>query len=307
MYCYYTANASWTMTQVIDDIAALCSGTLVASLSASCNKPSSYQTGTTISAGWTIHDSDTAQSTKGVVLSCADVDNLTTKYCNIWGSGTSINMRTVEDWNATNNTTTNAGSSWAMSTAAAGVAFSLHIFCTPQYISISFSTTSNNGVFCLEVLRDTPYLNDATTDPLVAFIGHYGQLHAVQSNFYIPRLRNPKTGATLLTTAAGFTPMTVGPRYMNGVTGIVQVNQTTPVLDSSGNSFHQVYPMLWGWLDTAFPNMVYHGRTAANASGYPPMYTRCDINAALVGDTMVVDGVNFMYVSTSYGVLFPIM
>ncbi len=308
MYCYYTANASWTITDVINDIGALCSGALVSALSASCNKPSSYQTGTTISAGWTLYDADTAQSTKGVVLSCSDVDALTTKYCNIWGSGTTITMRTLEDWNASLNTTTNAATAASgMSVGTAGVAFSIHVFCTPQYIWISKTDASNNGIFCFELLRDTPHLASASPMPLTCVSSHVIQIHATTATISVPRMRNPRTGATLLTTAAGFSVMTVAPRYLNATTGVVQTAQTTPLLDSAGNSFHQVVPFMLGWVDNAYPNLIYYGRIAANSSGFAPSLTRCDISSALVGDTMVVDGQNYMYVSTSYGVLIPIM
>lgn len=101
--------------------------------------------------------------------------------------------------------------------------------------------------------------------------------------------------------------MTVGPRYLNATTGVVQVNQTTPVLDSGNNSFHQVLPMLWGWMDGAYPSIAYHGRTAMNSSGHGPCYVKTSISTASLGDTLVVDGQNYMYVSAGYGLLLPIM
>lgn len=307
MYCYYTANAGWTTTQVVDDIAALCTGAAVSALSASCNKPASYQTGSTISAGWTLHDADTAQATKGVVLSCSDADALSTKYMNLWGSGAVMQIRSLESWDATNNTTVNAssvptGHTWG----TVGVAFSVHVFCTPQYFWMG-RADSDNALMCFEVLRDTPYLASASPMPLTCIVGYITTFHAANNDFRLPRLRNPRTGATLLTTSAGFTPMGIGPRYMNATTGVVQVNQTTPTLDSGGNSFHQVTPMLWGWQDGAYPNMVYHGRTAMNSSGHGPCYTRTSISSAASGDTMVIDGQNYMLVSTGYGLLLPIM
>lgn len=310
MYCYYYTTASWTLTQVADDLAAILTGADISSLSASCNKTLSHKNGTTIAPGWEMHDSNTGQSVKGFVIKAPDVDALTTKYVNIWTSGTvSITLRVLEDWDAAANTTTNAGHTHtAMSLGTVGVAVALHIIATPQYILISNGSAGNNSVGHMEVLRDTPYLADATVKPLVHMSFHGQQLYASNANnFFLPRLRNPRTGATLLTTSAGLLPMTIGPRYLNAVTQVVQVNTTNPTIASDGSSFNQAYPAMFGWLDSTQPNVVYHGRAASNANGYPPVFLRADLTGAQIGDLIRIDDTDYIYVMPTYGFALPWM
>lgn len=309
MYTYYAAVAGWVHSDVVQDIGALLTGSNIAALSSSCNKTDSHQNGTTIAAGWTMHDADNGETVAGFVIKCQDVDNLTTKYLNFRGTGTTgFAISSLEDWDATLHTSTNESTeSTSMSFGTVGTAFNLHIFCTPEYIYISNAGQANNAIGHFEVRRDTAFLADATVKPLVNVSFYVQKFHSVTPEFYLPRLKNPKTGATLLTTSAAFLPLTLSFRYHNAASGIVQVGQTTPTLDSSGNSFHHVYPIFLGWLDGSYPYTVYHGRVAANSAGHAPMFTRCDISGAAIGDTMVVDSTNYMYVSTSYGLLFPIM
>lgn len=307
MYCYYTTNSSWSMTDVVNDIAALCSGTLVASLSASCNKSLSYQTGTTISAGWTIYDSDTAQTAKGVVLSCADVDNLSTKYWNVYGNGGTISHRMVEDWNTSANTTTNAATVRSPSMVTAGVAFSWHIFCTPQYIYVTSTVSDTLSFGCFEIMRDTPYMASASPMPLVG-LGMDTSTWSVSGNLsYMARLKHPTSGATLLTTAAGVVPATISTRLHSVTAGYAQSDSASACVASDGSLFHPTQPLYWAWYGATAPYSNVLGRTAMNSSGHGPMLIRSSITGAALGDIIVVDGQNYMIASLARGLILPVM
>lgn len=305
MYAKYVANSSWTLAQVMADFTALMTGTLLANLSASCNIAASEQTNT-IAAGWTLHDDATGQQT-GYVIKVADKDAITTKYINMYSaSTTSLYFRALEDWDVSLNTTTNASTATAaMTLGAVGAAFTILVFCTPEYILLVNTSSGTNHIGHYEILRDTPFLYNATVKPLVHCVFQNTYFHSASSQFYLPRLMNPKTGATLVTTDAALVPTTYNLHWVTSITGVNQTVQQTPLLDSSGNQFHMTQPICMAWVDTARHQTVHLGRVAANVNGRAPLFTRCDITGAALGDLMTIDGTDYVYASQSYGLLYP--
>lgn len=311
MYCYYAAKNSWTLAEVLSDVKTLVTGGLLANLSASCDKARSTHI-TTVAGGWTLHD-NTANSggwVDAAVVSAADTDSLTTKYVHLMVSGTNtLNMRVLEDWDASLNTTTNASYSWdGYSIGTVGQAFGMHIVSSRAYLYVGNVSSNPSGIFCGEVRRDTPFLANATVKPLVHFSMVQTAINSVANAMYTPRLRNPKTGATMLTTSAGFSLMCMGPRYWTtSGSSNVWVGQTAPTFASNGTRFHHVRPLLYGWADTTPYNTIFHGRAAVNSAGYGPVMIRGSADGIENGYLVDVEGVTYVAVLHNYGFMLPYM
>lgn len=303
MYTYYTANSTWTMAEVLSDLHAIATGSDVASLSASCNKPLSYQSGN-VAAGWTSHDTATAQTTvPGYVISAVDADNLTTKYINFWGSSsTVITSRAVESWDAGANTATNATTNQSL-TLTASTAFVFRLFITPRYFVLQFGAGA--GILSFEVVRDSPPMVSASPIPLNHCIGPVSALSSASGGLLFPRLKSPSTGATLTAGSASGAFMTIGSRYQGTTSGYVTAASAGPQYASDGSQYIPIMPLYIGYLLTDSLHITYLGRVAGTDSDYP-VTTSAGLTGSVQGDEITINGTVYMLVFQGAGFLMPV-
>lgn len=108
MYAKYVYNSGTTQADMLADLIAILTGeTVIANLSASCNKATTELL-TTISAGWTVHDSSPGGSHR-VILKAPYVDAIAgDKYLEIFVSSTTdLFFYVWETWDAVAHTGTN--------------------------------------------------------------------------------------------------------------------------------------------------------------------------------------------------------
>lgn len=303
MYTYYTANSTWVMSEVLSDMHALATGSDIASLSASCNKPLSYQSGS-VAAGWTSHDTATAQTTvPGYVISAADADNLSTKYLNFWGSSsTVISFRGMEAWDAGANTATNATTTQTI-TLTASTAFVFRFFITPRYYVVQFGAGA--GMLSLEVLRDSPPMASNATMPLTHCVGLMGALSSTSGGLLMPRIKSPSTGATLTAGSAAIQFMTIATLYSTATTGYNQSASAGPQYKSDGTQYIPVKPLYLGYLLTDTLHVTYLGRVAGTDSDYP-LITNPSLTGAVQGDEITINGTVYIMVVVGAGLLMPV-
>jgi hypothetical protein len=281
MYCKYVTASGAGAAGVLADIALLCSGTALGSLSGThCDIAQSTQTNT-VAPGWTVYDNDAGSSAQ--VLSCSDYDAKTTKYFKLEISGSNyLNLTPYETWNAGANTGTNGNTGITNSLlVSAGAGNVHHIFCTPRMIVIftqyTVTTYLSGG---LEVTREAHYLKGASTYP-AHFGVHVSALDASGSGVstYFSRYKNLTSAGD--TTGASATALKLGTIRSDvnatGSTYLRQYNSTIQGL--SGAIYHEVMPYHVVFAPSA-DSTIYVGRVYG-------MYITTSATGA-TGDTLTV-------------------
>lgn len=299
MFISYASTATWTMSQVISDIAALTTGAELTAMSASCNQALSSKTGTA-AAGWQIHDSAASAANGGAVIKAQDRDSVSTKYCGLIGaSATVLNGYVYNNWNSSTHAGTSASTAVNL-TFPAGQAFTLSIFTTKEYIVIILDNTANSIIFG-EILRDTPFI-DKNILPIqpVQFVTNLIGFVSPISALYSTTVRNTSTGATIISPV--FRSMTIGARVGAGSENYAAYGRQYQRPD--GSTFYPVNPIFIGYYDpVSATNQLYYGRMA-DSGGHSMLFAGPNIPNAYSGDIMIIAGQQYKYYPS--GILVPL-
>lgn len=157
MYAVYNYQAGSTQANVLADLVKLVTGeTNKANLSANCVQANTTITSTT-AAGWTVWDA--AAGTNTQCVRALNQDGTTYKYqLFVFSSTTVCGGYTVETWNATTHTGTNAVTQYTTTWDAAGGGY-FYVYATSKNIIILPWTTTGykaiSGMSVSEFSRDT--------------------------------------------------------------------------------------------------------------------------------------------------------
>ena len=256
MYAKYVYNAGATAANILSDVIAIMTGTTdIATLSASCNKPSTTIIAT-IPAGWTMHDAAASDDSKVIKAPLAD-DPTKFKYARLdtWSAGYLI-AQIYETWNATdqtytfscyNSNTTNYCQRWS-----ATLPGEINIFASERYFIMASlynglwgSSSSSGPSGCIERTRMNPWDTVIAGWPPFAFT-NFGTMTSSGGGSYAPRILR-RTGAELSGNTAQLycyagSYGTVGSLFgaFNGV------DQQVP--DGEGGSLLPFYPLtMWAY------------------------------------------------------------
>lgn len=255
MHVKYVTTGNPVLAQVISDLALLCTGAQVSSLSASCD-PVNTTAVNTVAPGWTLVDN--AAPNSGIVVSAPDMDGLTTKYVRMYAPGSnSFDVVGYEGWNATAHTGTNPTSNSSALTLATNAVNTFWLFATPRTIFIS--QVSGAGVGAFEFSRDIQYTK-GTTYPTFA-VGAVSSIFPTSTSVlpvYAPRIKNATSAGDSTAASAGIFACTLAPKFVSATNTAVRANPG-PLRDSSENQYYEMRP-IW----------------AASVGGYT--YGNCVIN-----------------------------
>lgn len=295
MFISYASTSTWTMPQVISDIAALTTGAELTAMSASCNQALSSKIGTA-AAGWQIHDSAASAAYGGVVIKAQDRDSVSTKYCGlIASSSATLHGYVYNNWNSATHAGTNASASISINLPA-GQAFTLSIFTTKEYIVIILDNTTNSIIFG-EILRDTPFI-DKNILPIqpVHFVTSFSGFNSFSPLLYSTTVRNTSTGAAIAT--PGFRSMTLGARVGTSSENYAAYGRQYQRPD--GSTFYPVNPIFIGYSDPASAtNLLYYGRMA-DSGGHSMLFAGPNIPSAYPGDIMIIAGHQYKYYPSGF-------
>ena len=257
MYAKYVTNASSTAAQVANDIAKLCSGASVASLSASCDKVNSQIQYNTVAPGWTIVDN--AGPSSGTVISAPDAAGLYTKYVNIYAT-TYFIMTTYETYSIGTHTGTNISTVGSNFAAACSPTYSttgiqtFYVYATPRTIFI-INSTGTLTCSTVEFSRDARYLN-STTSTIYPCHGVAANYLFMNNNFSsIPGLATTRvkhmsasgdiTGTNAILAAGAILGLYYTSNPGQATTFIL------PMRDSTDTMYHPITPMFAMYLQSA--------------------------------------------------------
>ncbi|MBF0629105.1 MAG: hypothetical protein HQL91_12885 [Magnetococcales bacterium] len=253
MYSKYVYLAGASAANILADLVAILTGeTVVANLSASCDKAQTTIL-STIPAGWSLHDGSAGTNAKTIKAPLAD-DATKFKYV-VLDANTAgyIQTKVYETWDATAHTGTNIAynsnspsASQQFSTTLAGT---VHLFASARFLLLASlyngiwgSSTATGPSGCLERTRVCPWDTVAAGWPPFAFT-NLGNIATDGSGSYPPRLMSRAlasiTGTnSVLTSYAGFlgTVSTM-------MASFNAVDQKVP--DDVGGSAIPFFPITW--------------------------------------------------------------
>lgn len=234
MYAKLVTTSAPTQAAVISDIAKLCSGSDIASLSSSADKTNSVLI-STVAPGWTLIDS--AAPSSGQVLSAPDADGVTTKIINLYAPATTtISLFAYTAWNSTAHTGTDVSTNPGTMAFTAGAVNTFYIFATPRTI---FVLSANTLLYAAEFTREAAYLVGSTYQPFM--IGIMGSI--VSSGTSYTARRKALTVAGDYTAAnAQMVVMQMAARVQSGVAQ----GPFSAVQDAAGNLYHEIRPIYAG-------------------------------------------------------------
>lgn len=244
MYAKYVTVAGAVAADVALDLAMLCTGATIASLSASCNKTSSSIVSALVAPGWTLVDN--APAGGGAVISCPDAESLYTKRVKIYGalSNSAIGIIAVETWDLVNHTTTNSANSTALAASAPPLSGTVpnvfHLFCTPRTIYYMVPTGIGVGIGCVEFSRDAAYLQ-GTVYPAHVIINH--KCFTVGDAPSTTRMKNLNAGGDLVAPQS-FVVCTLAARSSGGAPVVAPLVQFR---DATESLYYEVRPIWIGW------------------------------------------------------------
>lgn len=246
MLIRYKTAATSTAAQIASDLANLCAGADISTLSASCDKVGSGIVANSIAPGWTIVDS--AGPTSSVVLSAPDYDGLRTKYAGIGVySTTNIYLTGYDTYTPGSHSGTggliipsaNGQYSGTVIPVTLTAVNTLYLFVTPRYIVIA-SANQNDILFHAEYTRDIGYLANNPNYPAYCF----GDTYCFNTGYDTPpsvsRVKNLSASGDK-TSLANSTPQ-IRLRG-NSFDYIAKGNANTPIRDGNDNIYHQFIPI----------------------------------------------------------------
>ncbi len=212
MRAIYQYLAGAFASDLLDDLVAILTGeTLVANLSASCNK-SSTSIESVVPSGWTLHDEAAGTNAKVIKAPLAD-DATRFKYVEInTNTAGAVLTKVFEDHNATTHTGSNlcyasdlVSSNQRVSTNTVGT---LHIFSSARFLLLASlysglwgSPTNSGPSGCFERTRQCGWDTPAAGWPPFLFC-NLGDLAATSNGLsayaprYMDRARNPLAGSS---------------------------------------------------------------------------------------------------------------
>lgn len=211
MYAVYCYQAGSTATNVLADMVKLLTGeTNKANLSSDCVQANTSII-STVSAGWTVHDSAVGSGSQ--VIKCLQADGTTMKYYRLMNNdSTSYRGIAYESWNATTHTGTNPTGdangfmtgSWSLINGGY-----FYIYASPRtifmrpYHTAAWQTTGTGAY--LEFTRET----DPTGYP-TSIVASNGSSTPVGYNWICPRVKMPNSAGDYASVSNGHFTHVVG-------------------------------------------------------------------------------------------------
>ncbi|MBF0421331.1 MAG: hypothetical protein HQL78_14365 [Magnetococcales bacterium] len=251
MFTKYAYSASATAANILADLLAILTGeTVVANLSASCDKPNTSIL-STIPAGWALHDAAAGTNARAIKSPLADNANAFKYVVLDLNTAGFIQTKVYETWDATGHTGTNLAYGSNITTACQQFSTTLpgtvYIFSSARFLllfsmynAIWGSSTNAGASGCLERTRVCPWDTVAAGWPPFVF-SNLGDMATNSGGSYPPRLMSRTlatiTGASSVLTANAGTQGAVH-TMMTTFNGIDQ-----KVPDAAGGSQTPFFPI----------------------------------------------------------------
>lgn len=199
MYAQYSYLSTATAAQICADLAAIaCGETVVANLSAGCDKPGTNIIDNTITTNWTIHDN--AAGSGAVVIKSLNADGVSYKYVKVGHDGTNLSLAASEGWNAGTHVAVNAAylnTSQAIP-AAINAAGRIFLMASPRFVLVSQNPATGTGTnLVCEHSRDTPIGDTTYPCTFHTRLDHSNYSLFTSASSYPPRHKNPEAAGDL--------------------------------------------------------------------------------------------------------------
>lgn len=273
MYAEYAWVDSAARADVISDIVAILTGeTVVANLSAACDKPNTTITAT-VAAGWSVWDSN-AGSDGQVIRSAFNDDASNYKYAYIYGGGSVgstvyVYCQVAEDWDEVGHTGTNVtdNTNYLLLNVSPGAATEKRVYIsanargftmTKRYVQSGIvyvgDSTRGGCIGCWEHTRILPWHTIASAYPKHIALRTGAWVDSGQSyrGMQAPRLKNSTGGdSTQVWLDYLYIPGNNRFNIWGGTTGI-GAGSLGKLPDGSGNYVILMYPF---WIATTRMNL----------------------------------------------------
>jgi hypothetical protein len=199
MYAQYSYLSTATIAQICADLAAIaCGETVVANLSAGCDKPGTNIIDNTVTTNWSMFDNAAGAGT--VVIRSLNADGISYKYARIFADGTNFSIQQSESWNASTHVAVNpsyVASSHSIPLAT-GVAGRVFLMAGPRFILVSQNPASGTGsCILIEHSRDTPIGDTSYPCCIHSRLDSGSYSMFTNSSSYPPRHKNPEAAGDL--------------------------------------------------------------------------------------------------------------
>lgn len=236
MYVKYSFVAGAPRMDVLNDIAALLTGTPISNLSAACNKAATSILANTDLGNWELYDS--VPASYYIVLRSKNYDGNGYKYVQITNTTTKLTLTLYESWNAATHTGTNAALLLGLTPAVinGGTTYTVsganHAGAATLYFLATSRTLFLDWVFVGEFTKDTCALDSSYPSsiiiPFAAAVdvwgGTGGAWQASYSGIGVCRYRGTagdvcqsgaSTGALKLVAVSPYSPMSFTARRVD--------------------------------------------------------------------------------------------